>query len=444
MAIQYCGKDSKNMHVHLKNIEWESTVTIPITEETYNTKKANNNNKVDVIFFFDNDSRLASRKIERKITTSCRNLLSFYREQWFPIKRTTAIEELCSINSETNVTKALHRIIVHQEDGLRVSYNKEECDDGVKYTVQYEIEYPENTKYQDILLHERRLMKKIFDDKFPIQRNTMKLQTIFSCVMSKVQMWHCFDAEQEYIWAYKWNGVKSKLMITSTVLEDNTNLTYLWPDANIISTQRCSGKNLHLLIDLCFLVEIMDNDYIVIIEAIGTLVDDTIYTTEPMMNASILKYLKHAVEDLTICGKKVLIQEFYPAPMPKQYDTKCYDGFIIIQNDIVIKWKAPTIDIKCIDDYTYKVAGNILRLDHRGTIGCIYEMSWTKKILRQRNDRIAASCENEYKIYLQSIEMLHKMSNTTVNNNIANDDKNHNNAKDNDNVKCNYTSNSNI
>lgn len=407
MASECVRQDSKIVFEPIRRREWESTVTIPIDEATYNSHKSNA--KVDIIFLFDNGSRLAARRIERKITVFCRNLLSFYHNQWFPIRRTQAIEDLCRIDDAASIVSAVHRIIVYHEKNLRVSYNKEECDDGVRYNVEYEIEYPENSEYQQILFFERQLMMKIINDSYVIQRSTMTLENIFSCVMSKVQMWHCFDMNSNYIWAYKWNGVKAKMMITEEQCEDGSNLTYIWPDAQYVKTERAICSNINLLKNLCFLVELMDDGTIVIIEAIGTLVDSTIFTTEPMMNASILKYLKENIVDLTISGRKVRIQEFYPAPMPEVYDINKFDGFIIIQNDMVIKWKAPTVDVKCIGPYTYTVCGDTLTLnDVEGEVDKIYEMSWSKLILRERTDRKVSSGENEYRTFLKSVEYMSK------------------------------------
>lgn len=412
MAVQYIGKDSKVVPQPIvRRIEWESTVTIPVNETTYNAQKEKA--KLDIIFFFDNDTRLSARRLERKTITQSRRLLNFYHNHWFPIKRTQATEDLCEIGPHANVVSAIHRLIVYNEEGLRVSYNKEECDSGVRYTVCYEIEYSsETTTYQHILLYERKLMAKLLEDNYDITRQTMTLENICECVMSKVQMWHLFDSTFDYIWAYKWNGIKAKLLITSQTLSNGSNLTYIWPDAKPVKTECATSCSLDILMNLCFLVEIMD-DYIVIIEVIGTLIDK-IYTTEPMMNASILKYLKYNISDLKISNKPVYIQEFYPAPMPSDYDKSKYDGFIVIQNDNVIKWKAPTIDVKCIEPQKYTVAGQTFTLEHLGVVGKIYEMSWTNKILRQRTDRIAASCEKEYDIFVKSTARLVEISKNNI------------------------------
>lgn len=394
------------MHRHVANIvEWESTIHIPSDERTYKSA-AHSAKGSDVIFLFENGTRLSARTMQRKITKTCRNVMGFYRNELFPIKRTTASEKLETINLK--IEKAIHRLITYNKDGIRISHNKEEGPDGVRYNIEYEVEYEENTPYIKILEHERRLMNAVLDGKHTIVRDIMSLENIFSCVMCKVQMWHCFDPNLPYIWAYKWNGVKAKMLIVDKILpeENGSYLTYLWPDANAVSTQQCrGGSNLSLLLNLCLLVEIMD-DCIVIIETIGFLVSDIIYTTEPMTNASILKYLRDSLRDVSVGGKKVLIQEFYESKLPNTYDDSKFDGFIIIQNDMVIKWKAPTLDVKCVAPFTYSVANNLLKLDLMGEVGKIYEISCANTVLRQRNDRLVSSSANEYDVFLESVKQL--------------------------------------
>ena len=398
----------------LTHEEWESTIAIPITEDQYNNHVKNGNNfKIDLIFLFENGTRLSARVLQAKKTTYCRNLISFYQNEWYPIKRTTAIEILQPIPKELIATKTIQRFVVHQHNNIRVSYNMEECPNGVKYNVEYEIEYKKNTPYNEILQLEQLLISCVRLYNFKIKRQTLSLVDLFSCVMTKVQMWHCFDANKPYIWAYKWNGIKAKLLITDRKTINGKNLTYLWPDANNIPTEECHGEGFDVLVNFCFLVEIMD-DCIVIIEAIGALIENDIYTTEPMTNAYVLKYLKTQKLNIKIGNKPVIVQEFYGTKLPSAYDTTKFDGFIIIQNDMIIKWKIPTIDVKCIDKFTYQVAEYKINLDFEGVVGKIYEISYKNEVLRQRVDRIAASSKQEYLVFRESTKHLLENKKVTI------------------------------
>lgn len=456
-------------------IEWESTISIAITVDEFKANTIDTlsflqqspmqallttNNvstvavdtiptasppSIDVLFLYRNGVRLSGRQLQRKVTTNCRNLLSFYHNYWYAIKRTTATETLVGNNDrEVNsieIEKIIFRCTTYEHNGLRVSYNCEETNHGFKYNVEYEIEYPANSSYTEILAAERKLMRLIHQNVKHrlVEREKLTLETIFSCVMSKVQMWHCFDPKQQYMWAYKWNGVKAKMLITSTQLSDADNkpnnvgyLTYLWPDANNVETVQCHGPPsiVGAMQNLCLLVELLD-DQIIVIEAIGALINGVIYTTEPATNVAILQYFrkkqKHHGTDsnpLRLGAKPMRFQEFFDSQLPQSYNMDLHDGFVICQNDIIIKWKIPTIDVKCVAPYTFTVAGNTINtmdihnnnIDDAssvstdtvimGEVGKIYELSHKHEILRQRNDRIAPSTEQEYKIFLESSKNL--------------------------------------
>ncbi|AYP97913.1 LEF-4 [Mauternbach virus] len=384
--------------------EWESTISRPITEQQYNKYKCKPY-KCDVIFLFKDGTRLSCRTMQKKTTTYCRNLISFHKNKWYPIQRTTAIESMQTLPNHYTCDKIIYRIIVYHQKNLRVSYNMEECANGAKYNMEYEIEYQKDTPYHEILMYERKLINVAMSDNFEIKRQILSLVDLFSYVMTKVQMWHCFNPLKDYIWAYKWNGIKAKLLITDKLSENGANLTYIWPDANDIAIEECRGTNISPLINFCFLVEIMA-DCIVLIEAIGASIEQNIYTTEPVTNSYVLKYLKDQKTQLTIGNKPVVIQEFYSPPLPNFYDMTQFDGLIIIQDDMIIKWKIPTIDVKCIDGFKYKVADAILTLNFEGNIGKIYEMSYKNEILRERNDRIVDSSPQEYAVFLESSKQL--------------------------------------
>lgn len=401
-------RDAEKYQPQCRHIEWESTITISIDENEY--KQRTKSYKLDIIFLFENGLRLAQRHVQRKTTTYTRNLINFYHNQWFPIERTTAIEELMPINDTDGVPiqQVIYRCVTQHDchNNIRVAYNKITTAQGVRYNVEYEIEYPNNSKYLDIIRYERKLMKCVLADGYVVRRDTMTLETMFAFVMTKVQMWHNFDPNDQYLWAYKWNGVKAKMLITDRKMENGSRLTYLWPDAKATSTEHCYGENLDILLNLCLLVEILD-DCIVLIEAIGSMVDNKLYTTEPMANASVLKRFASELHNIRINDKPLIVQKFYDGTLPRFYDKSRYDGFIIIQNDMIIKWKIPTIDVKCIKPYHYAVAGNVFVLNgEEGEVGAIYEISYTHEILRKRTDRIAASTLNEYTIFLESSERI--------------------------------------
>jgi hypothetical protein len=384
--------------------EFESTISIPIDREEFTRAKGN----TDVIFLFNDGLRMSERRIEKKITISVKRVFGFYEGFIYPISRTSANETPMAINEYSMVSKVIHRIIRKLPNGIRVSYNKEELEKGERYNVEYEIEYAQETPYSEIVALERELMSAAAANNHYGVTISMKLDTIFACVMTKVQLWHLFNENEPYLWAYKWNGVKAKLMI-----DENEKIAYVWPDASNISAVPFRGYH-KFLKNLCFLVELME-DRIVIIEVIGSKFwDNQTYMTEPITNVNILRYLNDItiMEDgkttMYVDNKPLIVQKFYDPPKAETYDKSLYDGIIIVQNEEIIKWKMPTVDVKCTGPYTYVVANEVLKLSEHGIKDAIYEISPMYKIIRRRTDRIACSTEKEFQVFLKSVDLLSK------------------------------------
>lgn len=396
-------------------IEWESTISIPISGTEFQQIKLSPILHVDVLFQMENGTRLSNRNIQQKVMHSEKRLLGFHNGHCFPITRTIASEDSAAIS--LHIIRSTYRLITFQNENLRVSYNKHETENGSQHSVEYEIEYPENSDYETIIHYEKQLMQRVINDKRGTKRNTINLENMFACIMSKVQMWHCFNEDRPYKWAYKWNGVKAKVLITNSLNNDKTgHIVYIWPDASYIRTAKlvCSTaivipeEIMDFITNACLLVEILD-DRIVIIEVIGVNYYDEIFTTEPETNVRMLNYLSEHLTRSTmqIDNKPLQIQQYFDAPKPLAYDFNRFDGFIIVQDDLVIKWKIPTIDVKCIRPYTYEVGDEILKIDsHIGEINKIYELSNNLKIIRARTDRLASSSRREYLIFKKSCELL--------------------------------------
>lgn len=400
-----------------KGIEWESTITIHIDKCEYEAVLEKKNIASDVILIFANGSRLSSRTVQRKVVTEKKHVLGYSNGRFYPIRRTKATEETTNIDPTLSIQKAVHRLIVYDDEHdrckMRLAYNKEEIEDGVRYTLTCEAEYPHTSTYDQIVEYEQRLVQKMspYFNRIQVTPDKLTLGEIFSCVVPKVQMWNCFNPQKRYLWAYKWNGVKAKFMCVN-------GHAYIWPDASEIYTEAYRG-DLTFMERMCLQVELMD-DNIVIVEVIAAAYYEDIYTTEPLTNAEVLRHL-HAVlteSEVTVGDKRLTVQTFYNTYLPKHFDDSKYDGFIIVQEDLTIKWKPPTIDVKCIGPYKYMVGSTnqttIIQLpgpgelddDIVGVKGCIYEMSSNFKILRQRVDRMTCSTTKEYHAFLESIKLI--------------------------------------
>lgn len=397
-------------------VEWESTITIPVDREEFEATRASMNDwmefigdrkitadyafHVDSIVHFDNGLRIAERVVQRKTVNMCDHILGIYNGVIYPIVRTRAIETVGSLDDVDylRINKITTRIILPNKQlkrnptvydscmsedewsddddrhttasitdlharsfpRIRKSVNEERTEDGARYTLECEIEYPANTEHSDILMYEKQLMEQMQEYRGKLQADELTLQKIFSCVVPKVQMWNNFDKSTSYMWAYKLNGVKGKFMC----IGDNA---YIWPDAGEICTERCTlladngartivpncpdlNGALQSIRNMCIQVEIM-NDSIVIVEIVAVSYFDAIYYPEPLVNVEMLTHLKHILchDDSTprvsVGNKPLSVQVYHESELPDSYDRTRYDGFIIVQNNLLIKWKCPTVDV---------------------------------------------------------------------------------------------------
>ncbi|XP_039301035.1 uncharacterized protein LOC120356207 [Nilaparvata lugens] len=455
--------------------------------------------KTDIILSFANGVRVAERVVQRKVTNQRRCVLGIDDAVIYPIVRTQSTETTVGLASIDfmQLTKITTRIVLpskilrtinensyycgvsedEDEDDndkrptqqltaayprIRKSVNEDRTDHGTKYTLECEIEYEPDTNYATVLMHEDTLMDIMSDYKSKLVPDLLSLQKIFSCVVPKVQMWNCFDDNQTFLWAYKWNGIKAKFMC----IGENA---YIWPDAGEIYTDTCTvldktsgaGDNpLTLIRNMCMQVELMP-DSIIIVEVVAISYFDTVHNPEPLINVRILNFLRSILYTragtprITIGEKHLKVQTFHRGQLPKTYDTSCYDGLIIVQNDLLIKWKCPTIDMRYVgpgnrfsvaekfitlpdssfildegtdtkNDNRFSVAEKFITLPDSSFIldedtdtknntsriepqlNAIYEVASNLKILRLRTDRRAASTEHEYRVFEKSLKLLNK------------------------------------
>lgn len=394
------------------------------TSEIYSTRQT-------VILIFGDGTRLASRVYQSKRIESRTYVAVFMDGNFFPILRTHAIEKLEKLPKSTKIVpdiiKSVYRIILTRRgivlpDGvtLRFSFNKEEDSiHGTYYNMACETEYPMTSNYGDIVRNERTMLREYYDfiKLARVPMNAQTLNDLFASVVPKVQMWSCFNPELPYRWAYKWNGIKAKFMVKNDRI-------LLWPDAATVQTLRYEG-DLSAIDKIIFQVELMPT-CIVLIHAISVSFFNKIYNIEPYTGIDILNYLHAKLHDIYVTyenepSKKLplIVQRFYDdRPCPKSFSTDTYDGFILAQELLFIKWKQPTIDAEYMGKNTFKVGDDkkpiLFKLDDNENADdiCvehnIYELSSKLSILRRRIDRLLCSTTKEYELFIKSVKLLNK------------------------------------
>lgn len=435
--------------------ESESTISIDLTEERYLffLNQRQDVLQKDVIFYFKNDTRLHMSYIESKRQIERKNIFAFSDGLFFPIVRTVSEEQIVqptqlkdrpanapaattATSSITNldygiceyfIRKAIHRHFYFHDDEIRVSYEQEDTEQGIRWCVKFELEYDNDLDYRKILHTEQKIMNSVIRElgrDFYASLELFKpldLETIFNCIMCKVQPWHCMSIGVPYKWAYKWNGVKAKAMIIGVDINDGIacGTIYVWPDASDVKIKKIVGENVALmqkLVNLCLIFEELNN-FVVLIDIVGSNYNECNFATEPSTTVEILDYINlcynegdpfYIVDDDDCVNKKRLfVQKFYDEPRAENYDIRYHDGFIIVQDDLLLKWKYPTVDVMCEDSNNYVVGdNNVFQLPFVGEKKCIYELSGDWKVIRKRNDRVIHSSEKEFQQFLKSIEYI--------------------------------------
>lgn len=113
----------------------------------------------------------------------------------------------------------------------------------------------------------------------------------------------------------------------------------------------------------------------------------------------------------------MIVQKFHgDRQCPKTFQLDRYDGFILAQDRLLIKWKQPTIDARYLGNNTFEVGDSknpILfsldageQADDKCTENSIYELSSKLSIIRKRIDRLLCSTTKEYELFVKSIKLL--------------------------------------
>lgn len=336
--------------------ENESSIKIFINKETFEKYKG----KIDLICIFQNGCRLSERNYEKKETIEERLIFSSYEKYLVPIKRTKSIEYSTTITN-TLIIKTTYRKIIYQESNFRISLNKIESNDGIYYTCAGETEYDENESYENVLKFEYFLMHLMKEWLQFIVYDTLSNESIYMFFSPKIQPIIFANFKDSFYWAYKWNGIKGKLLN----LNDKFILAPDLQDIQIIDFPHKIFKNFK---NVCIQVELLD-DYIIIVELLGAMYDKKIYSTEPNSNMKFLNELINLignekifidVKDINqnIVRRELLIQKYYNSnenELPETINNNFYDGFIINKENISYKIKLPTFDAKYLGKNEFQV-----------------------------------------------------------------------------------------
>lgn len=421
------------------NYEKESTIKLRITEATFMKYTCTNNWNHDVIINYNDGCRLSERKFEQKKTLSKDRIAVFHKNCFYPVLRTYSSEELLPSTIITGtITKCIDRFFIFIKPAtddnvsfirLRQSINKAENAHGVMYFLACEIEYDKNAEYEDMLQAEHFMLDKCSDfihenmATGALDRDDSCMNDMFIATAPKIQMWSQFNPEETYKWAYKWNGIKAKMMIKNKAM-------YIWPDSMPIKTHTfyTNGSSVDyeaavkFLERINFQIEIMETS-IVIVHILSVSYQKKVHLIDSYSSIAFLDYLRMNITqiiirfitlDQSIQEMRLRLQRFFDPPRRSTFNKSKYDGFILVQRSMFIKWKQPTIDAKYLGESKFEVGNgeNIITFElqdeHLQTCekNKIYEISSDLKILRHRIDRLFCSTYREYQMFINSIAQM--------------------------------------
>ena len=375
--------------------EYETSISCDATEEDFTSCQPIYE---DFLFYYKTGLRCSNRRIEyKKVIRRCDNMV-FALDKFWPLLRTTAIETLTNIRNDV-LKMTIHRKIIKVDPKykFREAIEKRENINGVKYVHVAEVEYGHDTGSNKKDLYDCEVflintlskpMNIVFDE--------VNLSKTFTCVGYKVQLWHTFSPNHPFYWAYKWDGIKCKLVVNSKAM-------YLWPDLMPVKNVSYSG-NVDYIKNIIFNVEYLDNA-IVIFDILCVFYNNHLFGLDHHSLIPALQYLTRNLSNVTIGGKPLHVQKFYLPPIPKTWPDTC-DGLIISQKDMIIKWKVPSIDMKCVKKNLFQVGSQTFEIIvPHAEVGQVYEFAPSEdgiKMIRLRHDRISGSTDRELELYNMS------------------------------------------
>lgn len=424
--------------------ERESTLKLFIDRDVFERESNDKNWQWDIIINYNNGVRLSARHYQRKVYLTKSYVSLFHHGRFYPILRTRAEETLLprsAFNDNDAVIKCTNRLCVNINMPVgygicRLALNKSETDHGISFYLTCEIEYDLNIEYMTMLQVKHFMLDvclpfiKKYVSADSLQRDKSTMKNMFVTTAPKIQMWSQFNPEEThkwaYKWAYKWNGIKAKMMVKNKDV-------YIWSDSMPIQTHTFTTttrdnndggkKDLSTIEQINFQVEIMPTS-IVIVYTLSVSFYDKVHLIEPYSNIDYLDHLRtvlaptfinYVSKDNSVVLLHLKLQRFFEPPRHDSFNKKKYDGFILVQRAMFIKWKQPTIDARYLGNSVFEVGdsnGKIVRftLESRTVRHCvkdnIYELSAKKRVLRLRNDRLFCSTFKEYEMFLNSISSM--------------------------------------
>lgn len=412
--------------------EYETSLKIPLKPAMFRElMDAHVSIDTYMVMYYKNNVRMSRNVFQLKNVIRKKNLLKVLKYDdlmyLFPFTRTESFEYQAAVPEDRTLTTIIYRHVILDESisnnaTMRVAIETWSKDEGVSLWFTAEVEYSQaafhgytdNKKVEDLFFDIilEKYMYYLSDIRTKDLLRFSPLEIINYGSRDFKQMNQVYAAVEERI-VLKLDGYKCKFAI------QNGKLTYLDAKHNY-----CQGvcDGLGWFENVVFQAEVMEGNNIVITDVLGGFVHGKdLHMPQPLEVYEIFDWIRmqqhYQPMVMTLFNKpnvtfKVHLQQLIE-PGAKEVSPFKSDGYIIIQNANIFKFKPPTLDVK-VDGGYLKVTGRAEPItdQHFPQLedGSIVEVQQNKEgnyvVLRIRFDRNVPCDNKQFEEFIEELAFM--------------------------------------
>ena len=452
--------DSEDVSISDDEVEYETSIRFKISEIIFTYYKEQfwdliDTKKKEYVIYMSDDGynlRIHSDKFQKKTEKERANFLIFMNNKFIPYTQTKSIESpafKCIDFSKINTIVTRYTLLEYDENINDKPYDDDDIkyvrivvesisnEKGVDYMFAAEVEYsnvsyenPNNLKVVNQTLFD--LVSKILEpvwDSIDIKYDAIQPENVINIPSRIFHPIYKIDVNN-YLIKYKFDGYKGKMIYTKKNF-------YYFDDLQKFKIIEVYPKVFEFFENIIFQFEIVSNventmNVLMLTDIIGVYINNTLYTLKPTDVLKVFSYISSiskSLDDITLNFRKDFNKPHskYDDKNFENIDGYClqiqkpilptdkcsnlkYDGFIIISNELEIKYKIPTCDVRLfnymlyIDNMNEPVTSEMFYGSEYKN-NKIYEISINPKgfvyILRSRYDRFLTSTIAEYENFIE-------------------------------------------
>ena len=448
--------------------EYESSFYIIISQNVFKELlKRKPPLNTEMILYYLDGTRISGDKVQCKIECNKSHLLKFHCSSnihnpilFLPMTRKHCQEYTVMMPQDISKIETViirHNITIEhkikENITIRISLEKYFGSEGGHYALTGEIEYSKKIYNNYTRLNEcetillKRIMKIAGESLNQLDSNSRfdlpSQQTLFKAPCRKFSTFketetYSKEVANNRCILYKFDGYKGRILISGNgcilYLDDLNNLQSIQSDLLSFASR------------IMFQIEVVRGDQdsnisnaMIIVDIIGAYIGNQLYVPEPMDVINFFELINEynlIKKNLSVCLPIQGWVKVFTQYKLKENTPNClykYDGYIVINDYSIFKFKTPTIDALLLNGYLHledlKDALSHQTFAHLEEnkiyeigpeIGTSLDPNYMKfKIFRKRKDRIYSSSSAQYDSFIEDIKFLRKnMNSNNINLNV--------------------------